>query len=285
MRPIIYARNDGGRRIVTAAFDAENSDWFGQCGLRCVWAWGGLTPVDVTDNAPKTKLPLLLTRPISASKAFWSSLQPPLQDRLTPFFSQLVEIVPLPSVEPFPEVDVVLFTSSNGVACGPEGEGRRAVCVGQTTTAKAQARGWLAECGGRTVDELIVYLSRRPQYGRILHISGVHTLGDLVGRLAELGRSVERRVVYDQRLLDLTEQGHAVLRQRGPKIVPLFSPRTARQFASLCPPTDQLCLIAMSDSVARAVEPLNANVAIAPEPTANGMRQTLQELADRISAG
>lgn len=239
----------------------------------------------MTDNAPKTKLPLLLTRPLSASKAFWSSLPPPLQDQLIPVFSPLVEIAPLPPAEPFPQIDAVLFTSSNGVAHGPEGEGRRAVCVGQTTTARARARGWLAECGGKTVEELITYLSDRPQYARLLHISGVHTRGDLVGRLAASGRSAERRVVYDQRLVDLTEEGKSVLCQSGPKIVPLFSPRTAEQFTAVCPAADQLCLIAMSDSVARAVEPLNADLVIAPEPTANSMRQTLQELADRISAG
>ncbi|WP_415405360.1 hypothetical protein [Tateyamaria sp. SN3-11] len=107
--------------------------------FRCAMGWGRVTLWDVANNASHTAIPLIMTRPLPASEAFLRDLPADLRDRFAPVFSPLIDIVPLNPPDPMASADAAIFSSANGVAAAPPGDGRIAYCVGPATTVAARA--------------------------------------------------------------------------------------------------------------------------------------------------
>ncbi|WVX51324.1 hypothetical protein ROLI_044250 [Roseobacter fucihabitans] len=231
-------------------------------------------------------IPLIITRPEGAGAAFVQALPPDLRSRFHVMYNPLIEIVSVEGTPLVGEHDAVIFTSANGVRFAPDGQGRVAYCVGAATTKAAGQNGWRSRCLGQTADALIAELiAIRPAH-RLWHLSGIHARGDVVQRLSDAGIEAVREPLYDQRTLSLSPEIKRVLDGAGPVVVPLFSPRTAAQFARECPENASPLLLALSAAVAHPLAVLKrASVDIAANPSAPAMQAGLEKLITRVSLG
>lgn len=220
---------------------------------------------------------LILTRPAPGSDAFWRDLPADLRDRLTPVISPLMRIESLSVPVSLTGVAGVIFSSANGVTFGPEPKAIPAYCIGTRTTAQAQTAGWSAIMMGQNADELIKTLQDQQPQTPLLHITGKHQRGDIAERLSHAGLPTRTCVVYDQILLPLTPQARAALSDDRPKIVPLFSPRTAQHFVASYPDLRNVIVIALSEAVADMVENSGAKaVMVASEPNTASLVSQLE---------
>jgi uroporphyrinogen-III synthase len=200
---------------------------------------------------------VLLTRPRAQSEAFAARIRARLPEadiRLNP----LMEIVPSGPPPELRDGDAIIFTSANGVAAAGQGQGRAAWCVGERTCAAARAAGFSATVAGETADALVAHLAELRPAGRLVHLHGAHTRGDVAARLAGAGLSTVSRTVYDQVAVTPGPDLRAALGARR-LIAPLFSPRSATLLASaaadLCPafPGPEQTLLALSPAVRDAL--------------------------------
>lgn len=227
-----------------------------------------------------------MTRPEGANERFIRQMPDALRAHFKVVLSPLVRIVPTPAKPNIGPEDAAIFTSSNAVDFALEGQGRVAFCVGAATCAKAIRAGWRGSCLGGTSDELVAELIANPTAAFLWHLSGVHVRGDIVDRLSQAGMSAKRAVLYDQILMELTSEAYSLLAAQTPVVVPIFSPRTAQQFAENCPSRARPYLLAMSDAVAQPIRVLSeAQLETAHSPTAEAMVKSLEKLACRISLG
>lgn len=225
---------------------------------------------------------LLLTRPRPGAEAFLARLSEPLQSRAV--ISPLIDILPTGEAPDLTPYAGVIFSSANGVAHAPVGTGRRAYCVGPQTTQAAQAAGWQAQMVGRDAAELIAALSGRGDLGPLVHLAGRHRRGDLAGALSASGLSCDVATLYDQRLLPLSAEAQTLLAGDAPVLVPLFSPRSAQQFARSAARTERVIVIFISAATAAALDdlPLAAREVVST-PTGEAMAEAVEKLFDRTT--
>ncbi len=229
---------------------------------------------------------LILTRPALATRRFSRQLPEALTNRLTVVQSPLLAIVPVEVQIEISPNDAVIFTSANAVRFGPAGEGRRAFCVGQATTAAAHEAGWHAIFAGETADVLVIFLQSYPLSSRVWHLAGRHTRGRVVERLRERGVHTGQVIVYDQEFRSLTNEARAALCGANPVVVPIFSPRTALRFAQDCPKNAHPYVVALSPAVAEPLADLPLRILeVADSPTAQSMVSAVEKLVARISLG
>jgi uroporphyrinogen-III synthase len=143
-------------------------------------------------------------------------------------------------VPDFAGVRAILCTSANGVQALARACDERGVpvfAVGDATARAARGAGFAAvESAGGDVDDLarLVAARLRPGEGRLLHVAGSETAGDLAGRLGLAGFAVERAVLYEARAADALSPATARLIDDGAIDLALFfSPRTAAIFGRL----------------------------------------------------
>jgi uroporphyrinogen-III synthase len=229
---------------------------------------------------------MIMTRPAGANESFAADLAPEIRAKLRIIHSPLIEILGTGKPVHMGAGDVAVFTSANGVRFAPGGEGRAAYCIGKATAAAALHAGWLAEVMGADADGLVDAIIEKAPVQSLFHICGVHTRGAVSARLRAQGIAVESVAVYDQKLQSLTATAQRALRGGAPVIVPLFSPRTAGQFARECSSMNHVHLIALSAAVAKKVSDLPArSISIAMEPTARSMAVEIEKLLENTSLG
>lgn len=140
-------------------------------------------------------------------------------------------------------VRAILCTSANGVHALARASGERRLpvfAVGDATARAARAAGFdPVESAGGDVEDLarLVVARLDPAEGRLLHVAGSETAGDLAGRLAAAGFAVGRAVLYEARPAHSLSRQAADLIERGEIDLALFfSPRSAAIFARLAVP-------------------------------------------------
>ncbi|GHG83184.1 uroporphyrinogen-III synthase [Pseudodonghicola xiamenensis] len=223
---------------------------------------------------------LLMTRPRAEAEAFVAGLPGELRSRLTPVYSPLMTIVPLGVDVDTAGIGGVIFTSANGVACAGPGGDLPAYCVGVKTARAAQAVGWQVILTCPDAEHLIAALSDLVPEGPLLHLRGMHSRGDIAGRLSARGIETRALPLYDQRLEPLSEAAKGVLAGTEPLIVPLFSPRTARHFAEIFAGCAPLYLAPISQAAAKNVENMEAAaVEVAKTPDSPGVGVAVEHLA------
>ncbi|APX13084.1 uroporphyrinogen-III synthase [Tateyamaria omphalii] len=222
-----------------------------------------------------------MTRPLAAAQRFVQEMPADLAPRVTPVFSPLLRIDPMAEAPSLAPDVVVIFSSANAVQYGPDGAGRAAYCVGARTTAQANARGWSAQMAGQDADALVTQIAGHPPNVVLVHMRGRHTRGDIANRLRAAGHPVTEAIVYDQVLQPLNEAAQAALIGGDATIVPLFSPRTALEFAKQAPRATCVHVIALSGAVAKAAHPLTVHD-LAARPDAAAMYDAIRQA---ISAG
>jgi len=227
---------------------------------------------------------LLMTRPRVASERFITQLPRDLRDRVTPVISPVIDIVPTAGAIEFDDARGLIFTSANGVIVASDLTGRRDLpcyCVGAATTQAASAAGWHAECAGETADDLVQTLTSSLPDVPLLHLRGAHARGDVARRLSRSGCATHEQVVYDQRLMNLTETAQKLLAGTSPVIVPVFSPRSARQFANQYRGRAPLFIAALSGAVAGPLYSIDYKaLEISARPDAQAMTETVRKLVN-----
>lgn len=180
--------------------------------------------------------------------------------------SPLIKIVPTGEIPSLDGVSGVIFTSVSSVEAMADG-GLPAWCVGDATAEAARARGWQARAAGGDAEALcerVLADARRGSVkGPLLHLRGRFARGDLSTRLSAAGVPTGEAIVYDQKLCGLSEDAKALLMRENPVIVPLFSPRSAAQFAAEVAQIEvsaPMYVVAMSAAVAAETQDLDAFV-------------------------
>lgn len=197
---------------------------------------------------------ILLTRPKKQSDRFAVLCQQALGDQQDIIQSPVlrIEFLPLPAVDS--DCQALIFSSENGVAAYVMAKGRTnlpAYCVGERTAKAADAAGLRAHCANGSADDLVKLVQAADIRGKMLHIHGEHTRGDIAGRLGENTREV---VGYRQVSQPINTVALAALAGRRKVILPMFSPRTAELFFSAATDiTAPLCVVAMSEAIKNAV--------------------------------
>lgn len=233
----------------------------------------------MANNASPTPIPLILTRPEPASKAFFDSLDTGTRQRVRPIISPLIDIVALDVPLSIAPQEGVIFTSANAVRLAPPGNGRRAFCVGAATTDAARHNGWTAQQSGTDAKTLVSQLIAAPPAQPLIHLSGRHTRGDIAEHLQRAGLVVRNIAIYDQHLRPLAQPAADAILQNDRVIVPLFSPRTAAQFASAVPRPISCHIISLSQAVADTLGTADwGELTIVRDPTAQAMGAALAKV-------
>lgn len=180
---------------------------------------------------------LLLTRPAAQSAEFATALEAALPGRFRAVSAPVIEIVALPGDVDLDGVGGLLFTSANGVTQFAARVTRRdlpAYCVGALTAGAARAAGFEALSADGDVAALAALVAgrHRKAEGALMHVRGRHAAGDLAGRLAAVGFDVRAAEIYDQRPCLPGPEALALLQAGKAELVAVFSPRTARIFAT-----------------------------------------------------
>lgn len=227
---------------------------------------------------------LLLTRPEKASHRFAAMMRDRLGDQVRICISPLLEIRPCVPEVGFQDAQGLIFTSSNGVDVVSALTKDRALpvfCVGAATGQSALDAGWTAQSVGHDAGTLIRGLLSRPPKGPLLHLRGVHGRGDVAGALTRSGLITAERIVYDQVLLDLSDEAERYLTGSDPVFVPLFSPRSAARFQVYANRAAPLYQIALSAAVAAETR---GNCVVASRPDAAAMAQKVEMLIRQVCA-
>ena len=231
------------------------------------------------------QLALLMTRPAADAARFVRQMPDDLQQQLTVIQSPLMRITPLSAAIDIRNYAGVIFSSGNGVdAVGSAPKDLPAFCVGRRTTQRALAVGWQATFCGATAADLIETLKQQMPPGPLLHLHGCHTRGDIAATLTDAGLPCTGQAIYQQDLLPLKDTVRQQISAQNFVIVPLFSPRLARHFASLGLDQANLSLIALSDAVAAELKDLYCNdLRVSKTPDAEGMIAMVRDAAVRLA--
>ena len=137
----------------------------------------------------------------------------------------------------------ILLTSANGAralaAADPDRAGRQlpVLAVGCATACAARDAGFdTVTAADGDVDALaaLVTARLRPDSGRLVHVAGRVSAGDLAARLRDAGFETERVPLYEAVAVPaLSSPARRALEAQTLAGVALFSPRTARLFAKL----------------------------------------------------
>jgi uroporphyrinogen-III synthase len=203
--------------------------------------------------------------------------------------SPLLEITmcaDLPDITPYRSL---IFTSTNGVrAFAPLARGCNlpSFTVGQMTADRALAAGLPTKMLGLDVAELTTALRDETPETPCLHLCGAITKGNLAADLTQSGIPTDAAIVYHQRPLPLSPAAQDLLRGRGPIIVPLFSPRSARHFGkewALIGDIAPIYPVALSTAVAAELpsETLSG-LELATKPTALAMETAVNLVHTRL---
>ena len=238
----------------------------------------------MANNEKHPRVSLLLTRPQAGSQAFLDALPRDIAARTVVTISPLIRITPLNKEAP--DADAAIFTSANAIDFAGPGMGKTAYCVGLATTKKALKHGWHALMAGQCAEELVSALIETPPHQELTHLGGVHARGNIARRLTDAGIPTQHIALYDQTVHDLNAEAIALLNGEKPVIVPLFSPRTAGQFAKQVPGAAPLHIVALSRAV--AAEPgsiSHKSLTICENPSLGAMVEEVKKLTLHLTLG
>ncbi len=121
-----------------------------------------------------------------------------------PVLTPLLEIKARPFDTNISGAQALLFTSANGVRAfwfkNPAAHKINVLAIGDATAQAARTMGF---AGVRSADGDVAALIEAardildPNDGALIHFSGAHVAGDLVGELRKAGFSAERRICYE----------------------------------------------------------------------------------------
>ncbi len=232
-------------------------------------------------------MPLLLTRPEPQAADF--------ARQLGVRFGAQVRIIKTPLLAPrfyAPDLPTgpfagLILTSQTGVEAyqrlgqAAQGLPRDAYCVGSRTADAARVAQLRPVSIAQDAPSLTAQIRAQPPQGALLHLRGRETRGDITQQLTLAGIETFDAIIYAQETQNLTAEAQAVLQDRHPVLVPLFSPRTATIFTMELTRTagvSPLLVAAMSDDVALELRAVASQVRVADRPDAGAMLDSLARL-------
>jgi uroporphyrinogen-III synthase len=227
----------------------------------------------------QSRLPvILLTRPLTQSQRFAGRITGAFGPQTT-LISPAMEIRALDVAAPMGDFSDLVLTSQNAAGIAARLEfplPRHAYCVGEQTAEAARQAGFSATALGGDAAGLITALQVARPKGRLLHLHGRETRGDVAKELTKAGIETVSVVIYDQTALPLSSIALQALAGEDPVILPVFSPRTATILAAQGPFHAPLHVVAISDAVARTAIALNPDrLEVAQSPDAGAMLDAL----------
>lgn len=152
--------------------------------------------------------------------------------------------------EPLSADEIVIFTSKNAVDY-VNGDGQRAICVGDATADRARKAGFsgVVSVDGTSAD-VTHWVRANLQWGQALvHVSGKHIRGSIVEDLQEAGYSARRRIVY-------RSTSRLFWPETPVTLAAFYSPMAARIFAEMADghPLSGLSAICISQATADALK-------------------------------
>lgn len=228
---------------------------------------------------PNPRPLILLTRPLAQSQRFAEQVRAavgPVEILISP----VLAIRPLPVAPPQGDFGALILTSQNAAVIAAAlgfPLPRQAYCVGDRTAEAARQAGFTAiRIGGDAAGLIKALLDIRPT-GRLLHLHGVETRGDVAQGLTSAGIETVSLPIYDQVALVLSVTARQALDKASLVILPVFSPRTAQIIAGQGPFQATIRVVALSQAVAVAAQALNPDrLEIAESPDAVGMQAALR---------
>jgi len=224
---------------------------------------------------------ILLTRPRQASERYARDLEARLGGAIEVVIAPLMEIVTLSEPPDLSAVGGVILTSEVAARMVSAPQPLTAWCVGDRTARVAAEAGFSARSAGGTAEDLIRLILRHRPEGPLLHLAGRHTRGRIAERLTEAGLPARDVAIYDQQVCPPPEAFQTAMTYQGPVLVPLFSPRSAKIFASATgsAAAGNMRLLAMSDAVRDALPAdWQARCAVIAAPRADAMTEGLRRI-------
>ena len=219
---------------------------------------------------------VVVTRPERDARRFLDALLKfagPFDAVISPAFDYTV--VPFGVLD----FDIAIFTSAMGVAHAPIGEGRIAYCVGTTTAKAAKAAGYVTFNADGSADDLVALILSEKPTGRLLHIRGENSLGNVMNRLVGRGIDCRDAVVYRKSLLNPTTKLTTALGSTRNIILPVFSAETVSIMVEWSLSWDKCTVVAISESVAEFTSDLSPQkTVIAERPSMASMVQAVTRL-------
>jgi len=228
---------------------------------------------------------LLLTRPHPQGERFAREFTARFGPAIPVIQSPVLGIVPRGGRLDVTGVSGLIFTSANAVACfAPLCSDRRpfAYCVGARTASAARRIGLPVAATASDADAIVARILKIGPEGRMLHLRGEHTRGNVAARLTSAGQLCETQVLYDQVSQGLNRPALDALSADGAVLLPLFSPRTASIVSEATGDAKAPLLLAtMSPAVTLAWRgPAPQALCEAATPDANAMLDALKKLMD-----
>ena len=232
---------------------------------------------------------LIVTRPEAAGAAFAAKVSAAVETPVETILSPLIEIEHSDAARPDRTPDAVILTSANAVPAARSmglPPGCVAWCVGPRTAADAADAGLEVRHAGGDADAIVeMILAHRPN-GRLLHLRGAVSRGDVANRLRAAGIACDEAIVYRQRLRPLSQTAMAAMAGKRPIVLPLFSPRTAASLAGHGPFAAPIHAIAMSAAVAAAIRPAGTTeIEVVEQPDEPRMLTRTLDVIRRLATG
>lgn len=221
---------------------------------------------------------ILLTRPVAAARAFTEQLGDLACETL---------ISPVQAIEPVDfeiptNMQAAIFTSRNGVDA-VEGRPIKCWCVGKATMQAAKRKGWLAQSADGDAEALLKRVLADCPSGLLVHFRGHFARGNLVERLCNEGLCAQDVIAYKQVSQPLNAQAKTALNGANQIILPIFSPRSAKQLVQQGPFSATIHVVAMSNAVASEAAALSPKqLVISTEPNATSMIAAIKQVANGL---
>ena len=230
---------------------------------------------------------LLLTRPRVQGVRFARQLRAQLRHPFKITYAPLLSPIILHPVLPELRFCAVVFTSETAVAAAAcmLALPKHAFCVGDQTARAARRAGFATSSAAGDAEALVRFVVAANPSGRLLHLHGAETRGDVAAKLTEAGIVTHSLTVYRQEPCSLSRRAKLLLQGDAPVIVPLFSPRTAAIFVSQLEPTMRapLYMVALSAAVAQVSQVSQVKeILCAALPNADAMITTVGQIADKF---
>lgn len=230
---------------------------------------------------PHSPPTVLLTRPEAQSQRFAAGLT-----GLRVVISPVLEIRPRPMAIDPRAYDELIFTSENGIRATAsmfDLTGLHGFAVGPHTLEVGAEYGLTLKAANGSAESLIELIAQEKPSGRLLHLRGANSRGEVADRLTSSGIETHTQIAYDQVELSLNPEAIQLISGSRRVILPIFSPRSASILGAACNNSSaRLVLVAISDAALDAWSgPEPSDTFIAFEPSARAMRQEILRQAGR----
>jgi uroporphyrinogen-III synthase len=188
-----------------------------------------------------------------------------------PVLTPLLRISPVAFDADVGGAQALLFTSGNGVQAfafaNPKARKLTVITVGDATADMARNNGFAGVISAEGDIEALIEKATwalKPAVGKVIHFSGAHVAGDLVGALRAAGFDAESRIAYVAVAADSWPAAFGE-----PLDIVLFhSARAAETFVALgAPNAAKLTAACMSEAVAQAASKAHwARIIVSPAP-------------------